>query len=469
MARRNVRMEEYLELVYQWHRGRSIRQIRDSLQISRKTIRKYLRLFMARGLSREKPLPPQEELARMVASVVQVAVFEQPARERIRLYHQQIQEWLEQPDMTIQQVQRLLEEQHELKVSYMSVYRYVRSHIVPLCKPVTVRMHSPAGEQGQVDFGYAGLMQDPETGKRRKTWVFIMILSYSRHRFVRFVFRQDSPTWLDCHMRAFSFFRGCPRLLVLDNLKDGVLKPDLYDPTLNPAYAELERHYGFVADPAKVQMARHKGKVERCVPVVRQQILAGRRFRDIEEANEKALEWCLKEVGLREHGTTHRKPYEVFIGEEAELLRPLPDQPYEAPQWKQCTVHWDCHLILDKCYYSVPYPYRGEKLWVRADLKLVRVYRNHQLIKTHVRVFEPGTWQTQTADYPPDKRIYLEQTPEWCRRRSDELASRSGPLRAARPWRSRHAQPEKGPGRTAAGRVPPSGHSGSGLPAGLAL
>ena len=126
MARRNVRMEEYLELVYQWHRGRSIRQIRDSLQISRKTIRKYLRLFMARGLSREKLLPPQEELARMVASVVQVAVFEQPARERIRLYHQQIQEWLEQPDMTIQQVQRLLEEQHELKVSYMSVYRYVR-------------------------------------------------------------------------------------------------------------------------------------------------------------------------------------------------------------------------------------------------------------------------------------------------------------------------------------------------------
>ena len=67
-------------------------------------------------------------------------------------------------------------------------------------------------------------------------------------------------------------------------------------------------------------------------------------------------------------------------------------------------MHWDCHLILDKCYYSVPYPYRGERLWVRADLKLVRVYRNHQLIKTHLRVFEPGSWQTETADYPPDKR-----------------------------------------------------------------
>ena len=67
--------------------------------------------------------------------------------------------------------------------------------------------------------------------------------------------------------------------------------------------------------------------------------------------------------------------------EEAPELLPLPEQPYEAPEWKQCTVHSDCHLILNKCYYSIPYPYRGEKLWVRADLKLLRVYREHQLIK----------------------------------------------------------------------------------------
>ena len=210
-----MRMEEYLELVYQWHRGRSIRQIRDSLQISRKTIRKYLLLFMASGLSREKPLPPQAELARIVASVVQVAVFEQPARERIRLYHRQIQDWLGQPHMTIQQVQRLLEEEHELKVSYMSVYRYVREHIEPLRKPVTVRLHAVAGEQAQVDFGYAGLMRDPETGKQRKAWAFIMILSYSRHRFVRGVaFGSESvPT-----SRGVGHF-GVPLLLLNHGLQ----------------------------------------------------------------------------------------------------------------------------------------------------------------------------------------------------------------------------------------------------------
>ena len=275
MARRKLSMNEYLEMVYQWHRGRSVRQIRDSLRMSRKTIHKYLRRLAEEGLSRERPLPEEAELAQRVASVVNSAVFEQPARERIRPYHQQIVDWLSEPDMTLRQVQRLLEENHELGVSYMSVHRYVRSHIQPLERPVTVRLHPPAGEQAQVDFGYAGLMRDPESGKLRRAWAFILILSHSRHRFVRFVFRQDNRTWLDCHIRALKFFGGCPTLIVLDNLKNGVLRPDLYDPTLNPAYAELERHYGFVADPAKVARARHKGKVERCVPVVRQHLLEG--------------------------------------------------------------------------------------------------------------------------------------------------------------------------------------------------
>ena len=141
MARRKLSMNEYLEMVYQWHRGRSVRQIRDSLRMSRKTIHKYLRRLAEEGLSRERPLPEEDQLAQRVASVVKSAVFEQPARERIRPYHQQIVDWLSEPDMTIRQVQRLLEENHELGVSYMSVHRYVRSHIQPLERPVTVRLH----------------------------------------------------------------------------------------------------------------------------------------------------------------------------------------------------------------------------------------------------------------------------------------------------------------------------------------
>ena len=75
----------------------------------------------------------------------------------------------------------------------------------------TVRIETPPGEEAQVDFGYAGLMYDPETQKKRRTWAFIMTLSSSRHKFVRFVFRQDTDTWLDCHERAFAFFGGVPK------------------------------------------------------------------------------------------------------------------------------------------------------------------------------------------------------------------------------------------------------------------
>jgi transposase len=180
---------------------------------------------------------------------------------------------------------------------------------------VTVRIDTPPGEEAQVDFGYAGLMYDPQTQKKRRTWAFIMTLSASRHKFVRFVFRQDTNNWLDCHERAFSFYGGIPRRIILDNLKSGVMKPDIYDPTINRAYADMERHYGFVADPAKIKTPEHKGKVERAVPVVRKHLLAGRTFNDITEANDRALHWCREEIGMEIHGTTKKRPYPTFLSE----------------------------------------------------------------------------------------------------------------------------------------------------------
>ena len=153
--------------------------------------------------------------------------------------------------MTAKQVMRLLVERHALKVSYASVLRYIGDEF-NLGKPeATVRLETEPGEEAQVDFGYVGRMRDPESGKDpRKTWCFVMTLSHSRHRFVRFVFRQDSPTWIDCHIRAFEFFHGVVKWVIMDNLKSGVVKPDLYDPRIHRAYANLERHYEFAADPA---------------------------------------------------------------------------------------------------------------------------------------------------------------------------------------------------------------------------
>ncbi|OPY85867.1 MAG: Integrase core domain protein [Syntrophorhabdus sp. PtaU1.Bin153] len=202
--------------------------------------------------------------------------YERPALDLVAQYKSEIEELLKDDDMTGKQVWRLLKETHGIDVGCTTIKRYLRAEFSFGRPAVTVRIETSPGEEAQVDFGYAGLMHDPETQRKRKTWAFIMTLFSSRHKFVRFVFRQDIPTWLDCHERAFSFYRGVPKRIILDNLKSGVVKPDTYDPTINRAYADMGRRYGFVADPAKVRMPEHKGKVERAVPIVRKHLLAGR-------------------------------------------------------------------------------------------------------------------------------------------------------------------------------------------------
>ena len=272
-----------------------------------------------------------------------------------------------------------------------------------------------------MDFGYAGLMYDPETEKTRRTWAFIMTLSSSRHKFVRFVFSQDTNMWLDCHERAFAFFGGVPQRIILDNLKSGVLKADIYDPTINRAYADMERYYGFVADPAKVRTPEHKGKVERAVPIVRKHLLAGRTFKDITDANERALHWCTEEIGMEIHGTTKKKPYPAFLAEEKSRLAPLPEVPFERPVWKECTVHPDHHIVFDKSYYSLPTRYIGKKVWAKGTQKTTEIFLDQERIKVHPRSHAPGRWMTDQTDYPPAKLAFLMATPTWCRKKAAEF------------------------------------------------
>src|SRR5271157_356332 len=363
MARRDIPMNEVAETIYQWHKGMKIQHISRSLGLDRKTVRKYLGMARSLGITQGGALPDEQELAGKLKGLVKARdiAYDAPALDLVARYKDDIEKLLEDKNITAKQVWRLLKETHGITVGYSTVKRYLRSAFSFGRTKTTVRMETPPGEEAQVDFGYAGLMYDPATERKRRTWAFIMTLSASRHKFVRFVFGQDIAMWLDCHERAFQWFMGVPQRIILDNLKSGVLKADIYDPTVNRAYADMERFFGFVADPAKVRMAQHKGKVERAVPTVRKHLLAGRIFKDINEANERALHWCRDEIGMELHGTTKKKPYLAFLAEEKALLAPLPSLPFERPLWKQCTVHPDHHIVFDKSYYSLPTRFIGRK------------------------------------------------------------------------------------------------------------
>jgi transposase len=422
MARREVTMNEVVEIIYQWHQGAGFKQIHRSLGFHRKTIRKYVELAQQAGVSRGGPFPEESELVARLNPLTDSPLLRERPRQDILAPHEEwFKQLLKDDQMTAKQAWRLFRERTGATVSYCTLKRYLRAQFQFGAPRATVRLEVMPGSQAQVDFGYAGRMIDPETGQIRKTWAFIMTLSFSRHRFVRFVFRQDVANWIDCHIRAFEFFGGIPATILLDNLKPGVVKADIYDPTINRAYGELERHYGFVADPAKVRQPRHKGKVERLVPVVRKSFLAGRSFLDIDEANERVLHWCREEIGLEIHGTTKRRPVEAFMKEELAHLKPLPVERFECPLWKPCTVHPDHHIVFDRSYYSLPTRYIGRPVWVRGTQNLVQIFLQEELIKTHIRASRPGTWVTDRLDYPPEKLAYLMPVPTNCRKKALEI------------------------------------------------
>lgn len=413
-------MREVEEVVYRWTQGISEREIHRSLGLSRNTIKKMLKQAKEAGC---KQGMEEQALQEKMASLF--SLRKNPLQEGglMQAYlgqqHEQIEAWREMPHMTVNQMVRLFAEQGKT-VSETSLRRYLKCHF-PSPPVTTVHLEVLPGSQAQVDFGYAGLMKDPQSGKLRKAQAFIMTLSYSRHRFVRFVFKEDVKTWIDCHIRAFHFFGGVVETVILDNLKAGVTQADFYDPVLNRAYGELERHYGFIADPAKVRTPQHKGKVERSVSIVRQQVLAGRCFKDIEEANVYALQWCLNEIAHRLTRTTGQTPWERFIQAERASLKPLPDQDYECPVWQGAKIPKDQHAVFEGSFYSVPSQYVGQTVWIRASPRIVDIFYNETRIKTHVRASGKGQWMTDKVDYPEKARAFLEKDKVACLAEAEEI------------------------------------------------
>ena len=277
----------------------------------------------------------------------------------------------------------------------------------------TVHLLTSPGQEAQVDFGYVGLMKS-EAGISRKTYAFVMSLSHSRYRYVEFVFSQDQVTWAQLHINAYQFFGGVPLRIVLDNLKAGVLKPNIYDPTLNETYSELSRFYGFAIDPAKIFKPEHKGKVERSVRIVKEQLIAGRSYADISYANTEAMRWCKFEISHRICSSMGKTPIDVFEQEEKPQLLPLPSGFFDIPEWSVAKIHRDHHFVVKGNFYSVPTRYISNEINVRIGLKTVSAYYQNKIIKTHPRNYGKGQWITDQKDYPESALYHLENTSAIC-------------------------------------------------------
>lgn len=418
-------MRDIAEILEHWQAGRSIGAISRSLGVCRATVRKYVYAAEARGYHRGDPTPPQgwktfitDVVPRPPDPSTRSEVFA-----ALLPYQDEIRAALATTKAST--IWQRLRDEKQIKVSQPSFYRYLSCFLTDVWKKprITIRRDDPPpGDEAQIDFGYLGTWQDPQTGKKCRLWAFALILSFSRHMFVRVVTRLDQREWLICHILAFQFFGGVPLRITPDNLKTGVIKADLYDPRLNLGYDELAHHYGAIIDPARSNKPRDKARVERVIPYIRDSFWSGRNFASFEEINQQASQWCLKVAGLRDHGTTHQPPLDLFHLAEEKTLRPLPAAPFEIVTWHRSKVALDCHIQVSRTLYSVPYQYVGKTVDVKLGTNTVEIYLDSNLIKTHCRGGS-GKRVTDWNDYPPEKAAFFQRTPEWYRHKASSIGT----------------------------------------------
>lgn len=283
---------------------------------------------------------------------------------------------------------------------YQSVKRFVRKLAGGPSKVACAVIETAAGEEAQVDYGTGPMVRDPHSGKYRRMRLFVLTLGYSRKSVRLLVFQSSTQTWAELHEQAFRRLGGCTRVVVLDNLGEGVLKPDIYDPTLNPVYADMLRHYGVVAMPCRVADPDRKGKVESGVGHAQKTPLKGMRFESSQEAQAYLDHWEAHWADTRIHGTTKRQVAAMFAEERPALL-PLPVEPFRYYQYGERTVHLDGCVEVEAAYYGAPPGWIGRRVSVQWDLRHVRLLNpsTGQLLREHLRQARGGH-RIQEQDRP---------------------------------------------------------------------
>jgi transposase len=252
-------------------------------------------------------------------------------------------------------------------------------------------LESDPGQEAQVDLGL-GALTLYRSGKYRRPLLFVMTLKYSGKAFRKCVWKCDQQIWARLHEEAFRALGGCAQYVVLDNLKQGVIKPDLYEPELNPVYAAMLAHHGAVADVARVADPNRKGVVERAIQHTQDTGLKGRRFESIEQQNEWLSHWEERWAAPRIHGRKKRQVLAMYL-EEKPYLRPLPLEPFRYFRQETRTVDDSGMIPVDASHYAaLPAPLYSE-VTVRIYERDIEIFGpDGELLRRHEKSDRKGTY-----------------------------------------------------------------------------
>lgn len=418
MGYREVSVYEVFEVLRLWLLGYGYRQIARLGPVDRKTVHRYIEAAKKAGLTTGDG--PDRITDDLVGQVVEAVRPNRPGGKgkswELLASEREFLEKKVKQDLKLTKVHDLLTRRTGHQVPYSTLHRFCVAEFAYGRKQSTVPIaDSDPGEELQVDYGRMGLLFDSITKRRRVAWALIFTPVYSRYTFVFLTFRQTLEATIDAFEAAWEFYGGVFKVIIPDNLKAIIDKADAVNPKINSAFLEYAQSRGFVIDAARVRHPQDKGRVERAVPFVRDSFFKGEEFIDLADAQRRATLWCQGRAGMRIHGTTQRRPKEVFDLEEKSLLLAAPADFYDLPTYAKPKVHRDHHVEVGKALYSVPGDLIGCYVDARADRSLVKIFYKGKLIKTHPKM-QPGRRSTDAVDLPAERTVYAMRDIEYLRR-----------------------------------------------------
>ncbi len=250
-------------------------------------------------------------------------------------------------------------------------------------KQATVRFETIPGRQAQVDWA-EDIGEYLVDGIKRPLYAFVMILSYSRKRYIEFTTDMTQSTLMKCHMNAFSYFQGIPQQLLYDNMRTVVTKHSVKQIRFNKKFEDFLSYYGIIPKACKPYRAQTKGKVERAVSYLKANFLKRRLPESLEELNFELRKWLDEVVHVKRNQTTQKTPNERFEEERGLLIQWNTKPLYSIQQWELREVSKDCLISYKGNQYSVPYRFACQRMKVRETNEgMVEIYDEYECVARH--------------------------------------------------------------------------------------
>lgn len=412
MGYKPMKEQDVYNIFRRYHAGETISIIECTEMRDRKTIRFYIEKLKSHGFTKDKPFPDKEMLYQTINSILPKIIRPKKMYNELEQLQEKVLELIHDNDEPVKPktAYEILKKQGKLNCSYPTFKRFMREKGIKRKKiKAIIRIELPPGDEAQLDYGKMGRLEEKKSGKKKTVYAFISVLSHSRHRFIQFAYKQNTQSFTDSVIDSFEYYGGVTKWVSIDNLKAGVIIPDLYDPKLNRSLQDAMEYYETFINPCRVGKSTDKGKVERGVPGARELFRKLKILHpdaDLNELNKHALIWCKEEYGKTKHGTTNLEPIQVFEVIEKQTLKTLPEERFNITVWKEVKVHPDQFIQFEKKRYGLPEKYRGAMLWAKKQGNMVYIYSNYQLIKQFVVPEKHYTYDPN--DFPEVKREMME-------------------------------------------------------------